>query len=241
MDGDSDGFASVSARIDTASGAVRNTSASLSAAFNSSGVPYSQANADVGEFNVLRPFTNATDPTTGSGVLNVDAPQGFAVNSKLVAGDVLRGNAAKMNALHSNGLAYDGLKFWRTDQLCFYIYLGGTWIKEGTPEADTGWVPLTNFGTGWSSVAQDGYPALSARRRNGVVELRGVVQKATWAAFETIVTLPTNLRPIHNTDGVCRYGYAAAVAASQVFSNGQVRITVAGSALVILAGVWMLG
>ena len=108
-------------------------------------------------------------------------------------------------------------------------------------QGDTDWVPLTNFGTGWSSVAQDGYPALSARRRNGVVELRGVVQKATWAAFETIVTLPTNLRPIHNTDGVCRYGYAAAVAASQVFSNGQVRITVAGSALVILAGVWMLG
>lgn len=107
-------------------------------------------------------------------------------------------------------------------------------------QGDTDWEPLTGFGAGWSGFAGDGYLSIRARIRNGSVEIRGAAQKASFAAFETIVTMPAKFRPSSNTDGVCRHT-ASSVAAVQIWADGRVRVAAAGTTFVVVSGTWMLG
>lgn len=105
---------------------------------------------------------------------------------------------------------------------------------------DTGWIPLASLGTGWSSSALDGYEKLSLRRRNNVVEIRGIAQKTSWTNLDVVGTLPVGWRPVSNLDGVCRHSNFA-VAAVQILSSGQIRVAAAGTSFVVISGTWMLG
>lgn len=217
----SDGLSSIAATLETASPSVRDASASLSAYFDASGIPRSRAQADAVLVKEIGTFTNASDPADTGGPINVTAASGLAVNGKLVAGDVLRGNASQMTWLSANGRAYDGLMFWRTDVSCWYIYIGGSWLPNGE-------APLT-----LSSIVVRGGYAIQAgswvqKRMDGTVHGVLIVKRSSGAleSGTTLLTLPSGWMPTGAWEGACAtsQGGNADINFGQITSGGAVRV-----------------
>lgn len=101
--------------------------------------------------------------------------------------------------LTARATATVGSTWYDTDQGVFYVFSitgGGTrgdWVRVAPP-TDTGWIPLTTFG----SDARAGSVTPAYRISGNVAYLRGYVEKndgtnitANWA----MITLPANIRP----------------------------------------------
>lgn len=228
----SDGLSSIAATLETASPSVRDASASLTAYFDGSGIPRSRAQADVVSVKEISTFTDGSDP---AGPVNVTATSGLAVNGKLVAGDALRGTATKMNDLHTGGFAYDGLRFWRTDQLCYYVYVGGEWHRQIPPKGDRAWARIDStaagtaigyLGSGVGHYVATPYDGIKARIKNGVLYISGgVTRTGGFPANHVLFTLNSGFRP---AAAAVQYAYAGGdnfVLASQVDGSIVVALT----------------
>lgn len=87
-----------------------------------------------------------------------------------------------------------GLRIWETDTGLQYVSSGSAWLLT---YRDTGWTTSgLVWGSGWSAVASGTWASFAYRVVGQVVYLNGTVTKATtWAANETVVTLPVGIRP----------------------------------------------
>lgn len=90
------------------------------------------------------------------------------------------------------------------------------------------------FGTGWTGVATSGWDGLAYRRRDAVLYINGAINKASWAAGDTIFTLPNAYRPGRQTR---MFAYGSAMHIVDVFVDGTVKMTTAGSGSLVLNGV----
>jgi hypothetical protein len=110
---------------------------------------------------------------------------------------------------------------------------------EARVEVDTGWVELsTGFGTGWSSVAGDGFRKLAVRKKGNRVRLLGIAYKSSWSAYDTVITLPAAYLA---TSASARAGTARIITTAAQFdllTNGAIRVTPGGSAYIIFDTTW---
>jgi hypothetical protein len=89
---------------------------------------------------------------------------------------------------------WDGLEFYSTDTAITWLYKGpsgsGAWVQTA---GDTGWIAATLVNS-WVNFG-GAYMVAQYRRRNGIVQVEGLVSGGASVPGQTVFTLPAGFRP----------------------------------------------
>lgn len=162
----------------------------------------------------------------------------LSLNDPIVVASVAA-RAIKLADLAAVGVvpsATNPIHFWRQDAGTgkeLESTIDGTTFQTRRAWFDTDWSQTSlTPGSSWSLAAASGFPGLAYRLLNGQMTIYGIAAKTSWAALDTIATLPATSGGRNLLPSVT---WSPAGANARVETSGAIRATGSGSTNIVVA------